>query len=149
MDAQQRRIEIIDEIKAKTGIDEVMISSLIKRFYAKIHADRMLGPIFESRIQNWEHHLHQMEVFWSSVALMSGRYHGNPMQKHISLPIDANHFDRWLEMFTETVHEICPTEAASHFLERANRIAQSFELGIAEKHGVLLHDGQRFLHART
>ncbi len=145
MDAHLRRLKITAEIKTKTEIDDNMISNLVRSFYGKIHADPMLGPIFDSRIQNWEHHLHQMNEFWSSVALMSGRYHGNPMQKHMQLPIDANHFDRWLELFTETVHEICPPNAATHFLERANRIAQSLELGIAGKHGVLLHQGQRFM----
>jgi truncated hemoglobin YjbI len=38
-----------------------------------------------------------MCAFWSSVALMSGRYHGQPMEKHLPLPIDARHFDRWLD----------------------------------------------------
>ncbi len=146
MNMDQRRLKIVDETKARTGIDEKLISDLVNRFYAKIHKDPELGPIFQSHIQNWELHLLLMNEFWSSVALMSGRYHGNPMQKHIQLPIDGNHFDRWLELFTETVHETCPPNAAVHFLERANRIAQSLELGIAAKHGVLLHQGQRFLH---
>ena len=41
----------------------------------------------------------QMCAFWSSVALMTGRYHGTPMAKHLPLPVDAGHFDRWLELF--------------------------------------------------
>ena len=41
-------------------------------------------------------------AFWSSVALMSGRYHGQPMVAHLPLPIDTPHFDRWLEIFAET-----------------------------------------------
>ena len=47
-------------------------------------------------------HLEQMFVFWSSVALMSGRYHGSPMAKHMPLPIDAGHFDRWLALFEDS-----------------------------------------------
>jgi hemoglobin len=85
-----------------------------------------------------------MFAFWSSVALMSGRYHGSPMAKHMPLPIDAGHFDRWLALFEETAREICPPEAAAHFIERARRIAESLELGIAGQHGVLLRSGERF-----
>ena len=75
--------------------------------------------------------------FWSSVALMSGRYHGQPMEKHVRLPVDARHFDRWLQLFERTALEVCPPAAAAHFIERAKPIAQSLELGIAarlEKH---------------
>ena len=66
---------------------------------------------------------------------MSGCYHGQPMAAHLPLPIDTPHFDRWLEIFAETAREICPAPAAAHFLERACRIAESLELGIAARKG--------------
>ena len=77
---------------------------------------------------------------------MSGRYHGNPMTKHLPLPIDGAHFDRWLALFEVTARQICPPEANAHFVERARRIAESLELGIAGRHGVLLRRGERFRH---
>ena len=104
----------------------------------------MLAPIFEARIQDWEPHLQRMCAFWSSVALMSGRYHGTPMAKHMPLPVDADHFDRWLALFEETAREVCPPPAATHFVELARRIAASLELGIAGAQGVLLGNGERF-----
>ena len=82
--------------------------------------------------------------FWSSVSLMSGRYHGTPMVKHQPLPVDAAHFDRWLDLFETTAYEVCPPEAAAHFVERARRIASSLELGIASGQGVMLGIGERF-----
>ena len=66
---------------------------------------------------------------------MSGRYHGQPMVAHLPLPIDAPHFDRWLEIFVETARDVCPVPAAAHFLERAHPIAESLELGIAAPKG--------------
>jgi len=81
--------------------------------------------------------------FWSSVALMTGRYHGTPMAKHLPLPVDAEHFDRWLALFEETAREICPPKAADHFIERARRIAESLEIGIAGFNGSFLARGQR------
>ena len=121
-----------------------MIERLVRGFYAKVRSDAMLAPVFEARIQDWEPHLQQMCAFWSSVALMSGRYHGTPMAKHMPLPVDAAHFDRWLSLFEATARELCPPEAAAHFVERARRIAASLELGIANGQGVMLGVGERF-----
>lgn len=144
MTAAERRERITAEIVERTGITESMIERLVRGFYAKVRADAVLAPIFEARILDWEPHLQQMCAFWSSVALMSGRYHGNPMVKHLPLPIDADHFDRWLALFEVTAREICPPEAEAHFVERARRIAASLELGIAGGQGVLLGIGERF-----
>ena len=144
MDTAERRARITAEIVARTGITEPMIERLVRGFYAKVRQDAVLAPIFDARIQDWEPHLERMCAFWSSVALMSGRYHGSPMTKHLPLPIDAAHFDRWLALFVETAREICPPEAEAHFVERARRIAESLELGVAGQHGVLLKTGERF-----
>jgi hemoglobin len=110
-------------------LDEAMIARLVHAFYAEIRRDRWLGPIFEQRIQDWNAHLGQMCAFWSSVMLKSGRYHGTPMQKHMTLPVERAHFARWLDLFAMTAHRICPAEAP-RFEAAAQRIAQSLELGI-------------------
>jgi hemoglobin len=144
MTEADRRERVVAEIVAQTGITEAMIERLVRSFYAKVRGDDMLGPIFEARIKDWEPHLSQMCAFWSSVALMSGRYHGAPMPKHLRLPVDAAHFDRWLALFEATANQVCPPAAAKHFIERARRIASSLELGIASANGVLLGIGERF-----
>lgn len=144
MTAAERRARITAEIVGRTGITEPLIERLVRAFYAKVRADAVLAPVFEARIQDWEPHLQRMFAFWSSVALMSGRYHGTPMAKHMPLPVDADHFDRWLALFKETAVEVCPPAAAVHFVELARRIAASLELGIAGAQGVLLGTGQRF-----
>jgi hemoglobin len=144
MTAAERREQITAEIVAKTGITEAMIERLVHGFYAKIRADAVLGPVFEASIRDWAPHLSQMCSFWSSVALMIGRYHGTPMAKHLPLPVDADHFDRWLELFEQAAREICPPEAAVHFIDRAQRIAASLEFGIAGSQGVMLGKGERF-----
>ncbi len=144
MTGAERREQITAEIVARTGITEEMIERLVRGFYARVRADAMLGPIFDARIKDWEPHLAQMCAFWSSVALMSGRYHGAPMPKHLPLPVDAEHFDHWLALFEATAKEICPPEAEAHFMERARRIAASLELGVAGANGVLLGVGERF-----
>lgn len=131
----ERRARITADIMAKTGIDEPMIERLVRLFYQRIQAEPVLGPIFAVRVTDWEHHIAKLSAFWSSVALMTGRYHGQPMRMHMDLPVGGAHFDRWLELFEATATEVCPRAAAEHFVERARRIADSLELGIAAAQG--------------
>ncbi|MGV6875431.1 group III truncated hemoglobin [Pseudochelatococcus sp. B33] len=145
-DLAERRAQIVADIMAATGIDDDMIARLVDTFYARVRADAVLGPIFESHVSNWDTHLTQMRLFWSSVALMSGRYHGRPMPKHMNLPIDARHFDHWLALFETVAREVCPPAAAEHFLDRARRIAESLEYGVATRHGAALEHGERFIN---
>ena len=146
MTAAARRAQVTAEIVRRTAIDDAMIKRLVRAFYARVRDDALLSPVFDTRIADWEPHLGRMCAFWSSVALLSGRYHGQPMEKHLPLPVDAQHFDRWLVLFERTAREVCPPIAAEHFIERARRIAESLELGVAGRNGVLLSKGQRFLN---
>ena len=130
-----RRAEAVREIVDRTGITEAVIERLVHTFYGKVREDPLLGPIFAARVKNWDIHLQKMCAFWSSVALMSGRYSGQPMQAHLPLPVDDTHFTRWLRLFQETATEVCTPAGAAHFVERARRIAESLRLGIAVHRG--------------
>ena len=90
MTGPDRREQISAGIAARTGISEAMIERLVHAFYAKVRADEMLAPVFEARIHDWEPHLAQMCAFWSSVALMTGRYHARrwpSTRRCLSMPI--------------------------------------------------------------
>ena len=141
---EERRAQIVQQMREQTGIDEDMIEQLVRGFYARIRSDSLLGPIFDPRIHDWERHLQRMCAFWSSVVLSSGVYHGQPMRMHLPLPVDARHFDHWLELFEQTARDLFSEEIAQYFMERARRIALSLELGIASSQGVLLGKGGRF-----
>jgi truncated hemoglobin YjbI len=59
-------------------LTETLIERRVHRFYERVRADAVLGPIFERRIgDRWDAHLAAMTDFWSSVALMTGRYAGS------------------------------------------------------------------------
>ena len=128
---------------SSAGITEPMIQQLVHAFYARVRADPLLGPIFDAAIQDWDMHLEKLCAFWSSVALMTGRYKGTPMAVHAGLPqISAKHFGRWLALFRSTAHEVCPRDAARFFVDRSERIAGSLQLGIA------LHRGESIVPER-
>lgn len=137
MNAQPRRDDPTREIQARTGLDEDRIAHVVHAFYRRVRADAMLGPIFAAHITDdtWPGHLDRMVAFWSAVALMSGGYHGRPMQAHAGLPVEAAHFDRWLALFRETAREVATPEGAAWLIEKAERIAQSLEAGIESIQG--------------
>lgn len=117
-------------IMARTGLDEDLLRALVHRFYDRIRADALLGPIFAARITDWPPHLDRMVAFWSSVALMTGRYHGRPVPAHVALPVDGRHFRHWLVLFRATADEVCPPAGAAHVIARAERIAQSLQIAV-------------------
>lgn len=126
------------------GIDEAMIRELVHRFYARVRADAVLGPIFDGAVADWDEHLAKLCDFWSSVTLMTGRYHGRPMAAHFRIEgLDATHFGRWLALFRHTAHEVCSPAAAALFVQRAETIAESFQLGLAVSRGELPPISQR------
>lgn len=146
-EARARREAAVARARADTGIDEALIDRLVERFYEQVRADNLLGPVFEARISDWGPHLAQMKLFWGSVALGTGLYNGRPMPKHMRLPVDAGHFDRWLMLFEATARELLTPVGAEHVIVRARNIAQSLELGVANHSGVMLGVGERFRRA--
>lgn len=141
--AAERRLDYAEAVTRQTGIDEAMIERLVTGFYADVRGDPLLAPIFAAIVDDWAPHLEQMCAFWSSVVLMTGRYHGRPMEKHLPLPVGAAHFDRWLALFETAARRECPPAAGELFIERAHRIAESLELGLAAQRGQLLTKGER------
>jgi len=123
------------DLMARTGLDDAMLTRLVHTFYDRVRVDPLLAPIFAEHITDWGPHLAKMVDFWSSVALMTGRYHGAPMARHISLPVQTRHFNRWLDLFRDTAAEICPPEGADWVIERAERIALSMHTNICAVHG--------------
>lgn len=119
-------------LMVETGLDEAILTTLVHRFYDKVRADPLLGPVFAAHITDWQPHLARMVDFWSSVALMTGCYHGSPVARHAGLPVTWAHFDRWLVLFRETAHEVCPPAGAAHVIARAERIARSLNIAVED-----------------
>lgn len=47
-------------------------------------------------------------------------------------------------LFEATATDLTPPAAAALFIDRARRIAESLEMGVAQQEGVLLGNGERF-----
>lgn len=120
------------------GLDEPMIRAVVETFYARARRDDVVGPVFNRVIpeEEWPAHLTKIADFWSSMLLGTGRFEGRPMPKHLAIPeLGDAHFMRWLRLFRETVTELCPPDIATLFIERSERIGNSFRMNIAMRRG--------------
>ena len=115
-----------------SSITEDQIATLIPRFYDRVRADAMIGPVFADAIHDWPPHLEILTAFWSSVMLTSGRYKGNPMAAHMKhlATITPPMFDRWLALWAQVTAETLPAGIARELQAKANRIAQSLKLAL-------------------
>lgn len=110
----------MDDIQSRYDIER-----LVDLFYAKVFADELLSPVFAAI--EWQHHKPIMYNFWSAMLLGDQSYQGNPFQKHQSLSINTEHFDRWLKLFTETIDENFSGNKAEEAKTRAYSIAGIFQ----------------------
>ena len=116
-------------------VTEAEIRRLVHAFYGRVRGDALIGPIFEARVADWDRHLANLCDFWSSVVLRTARYGGRPLRPHLMLALEGEHFDRWLDLFETTARDLLDPPAAALFVDRARRIADSFEMAIAGRAG--------------
>jgi hemoglobin len=64
--------------------------------------------------------------------LTTGRYKGNPMMMHLKhvARIRPEMFARWLELWRETACEVLDEQGAADVIAKAERIAESLQLGM-------------------
>ncbi|MET4700957.1 hemoglobin [Constrictibacter sp. MBR-5] len=115
-----------------TDIDEAGLKRLVDRFYERVRADAMLGPVFEDAVDDWPPHLEKLAAFWSSVVLRTGRYTGNPMTAHARHAgrLSPAMFERWLALWRGATAETMAPAAAALLQARAERIAESLQLAL-------------------
>lgn len=109
------------------------VNRLVKKFYAKIRKDEMLGSIFNSHIaeDEWPAHLEKLTDFWETNLFGVRKFKGNPVQKHVNVDrnlnygVEQTHFGQWLHLWFETIDELYDCERA----ERAKRVARKMATG--------------------
>ena len=108
------------------------IQLMVDTFYSKVRNDTTIGPIFNGVIKdNWPIHLERMYKFWQTILLHVPSYSGSPSNQHQSLPIGAEHFEIWLDLFTKTVDENFAGTIAEEAKLRAEKMAEMFQLKLA------------------
>ena len=113
-------------------MNEQQIETLVRRFYAKVRRDPLLGPLFNRAVTDWPEHLDKLSAFWSSVMLTTGRYKGSPVAAHKRHggAMDPAMFDRWLELWRETARATLDEDGAAAVIAKAERISESLQLAL-------------------
>lgn len=130
---------IVDTLK-KDIENREDIELLVNTFYGKVKQDGVIGYLFTHVAKlDFERHLPVMYNFWETTLLGKLSYKGNPMTVHIQLDkkesLTAAHFDRWVELFTETVDEHFAGEHASEAKNRARQIAHLMRFKMEQQRG--------------
>ena len=103
------------------------VKTLVDEFYGKVREDNLLKDIFNERIQDrWPEHLEKMYRFWQTVLLDEHTYSGSPFLPHSTMPIQMEHFNRWIKLFNETLEESFTGEKAKEASKRAKMMADMF-----------------------
>ena len=104
------------------------VVKMVDVFYQKVNMDDLLSPVFNQIAKvDWDQHLPKMYRFWQTLIFGEALYKGNPFATHIPLPINEDHFSRWLELFDETISELFDGPVADQTLERARSISHIFK----------------------
>jgi hemoglobin len=116
--------------------DRQDIKQLIDTFYTKVRADDTIGYLFNDVAKvNWETHLPRMYDFWENILFQTGGFKGNPMVAHVLLhqksPLNAAHFERWLQLFFTTVDELFEGDKAGLIKQRARSIATMMQIKVS------------------
>lgn len=107
------------------------IHLLVDTFYGKVQKDELLGPVFNTVIQDkWPMHLEKMYRFWQTILLSEHTYFGSPFRPHAPLPVNETHFDRWKYLFNQTLDTHFSGEKANEAKWRAEKMAAMFLMKI-------------------
>lgn len=109
------------------------VKKLVDTFYQKVNADPILSLVFNTEANvDWQIHLKKMYEFWGMQLIGTYGYTGNAFFPHTKLSIEKIHFEKWLELFLETVDENFIgdiAELAKHKAKNMSRVFQ-YKLGI-------------------
>ncbi|TVP50676.1 MAG: group III truncated hemoglobin [Mongoliibacter sp.] len=128
-------------LKIKKDIEtRVDVSHLVRSFYTRIRQHEVLGPIFNTVIDDWEVHLERLTDFWEIVILNSGPGAGkfNPVPVHKEVDrstgnsIQQAHFGHWLELWFSTLDTYYMGKNTDFAKEHARRMAHILFFRIME-----------------
>ncbi len=109
---------------------EKAIDACVADFYGKARKDALLGPIFNAKVHDWDAHLRTIGDFWSRALLRTARYDASPFTVHMRLPLELEHFERWLELFEASARDLLPPPYNAKAVAKARHMAESFKVGL-------------------
>ncbi len=109
------------------------IETVLTAFYEQAFNDETIGRFFTEVVPlHLETHLPKIADFWEAVLFNTQGYRKNVMQVHQHIhtlsPIQPEHLDRWLQLFTQTVDALFEGSKATLMKQRAQSVATLMNL---------------------
>ncbi|MBC7146518.1 MAG: group III truncated hemoglobin [Thioclava marina] len=119
---------------ARFEISEEEIDRVIARFYERVRAHSMLGPVFAVHVDDWPAHEAKVARFWKNAILRKPVYDGSPMQVHRAAGnVRPGMFSTWLAEFDKVLRAELDPAQAEGWSALAHRIGRSLRQGVVER----------------
>jgi hemoglobin len=110
---------------------------VLKEFYGTVFQDELIGRFFTEVVPlDLETHLPLIADFWESI-VFGGHYARNVMEVHRHIhrlsPIQKEHLNRWVEIFTATVSRHFEGDRATLMQQRARSVATLMEIKLGRE----------------
>src|SRR2546423_4153433 len=111
------------DIETRKEIEQILTS-----FYERAFTDELIGYFFTRVVPlDLETHIPLIADFWEGIIFNRHNYNKNVMQIHQHInelsPINKDHLNRWVELFTKTISEMYEGNKAELMKQRARSVA--------------------------
>ncbi len=120
-------LQTMSDIQSRGDIEMVL-----KEFYGTVFQDELIGRFFTEVVPlDLQTHLPLIADFWESI-VFGGQYSRNVMEVHRHIhrlsPIQKEHLDRWVDIFTATIDRHFEGDKATLMKQRARSVATLMEI---------------------
>jgi hemoglobin len=119
------------EVTREDIVDRDDIELLVRNFYRDAAMDDVLGPVFEAAHVNWNTHIATLIDFWAWQLLGEPGYDGQPLRAHEPVhartPLSHSHYERWIELFCDTIDSSFQGPRAEVVKGRGRKMATAME----------------------
>jgi hemoglobin len=115
----ETHVSLFDRIGGRRALIQ-----LLNHFYADARQHQVLGPVFESQVENWPEHIGNIADFWTQIAGGPPRYSGQMPARHIPLGLREEHFRAWLGLWEINCRVWLPKDCADELISYALQIGK-------------------------
>lgn len=113
----------------------VHIDEFVDRFYARVLVDPLLAPVFLDTAKiDIAVHLPHIKAYWRKMLLGDRDYQRHMMRLHRELdrrqPLGEAHYQRWLELFEDSLQKHYSGPVSERALALARRVAGNMRRNI-------------------
>ena len=107
------------------------LRDLLRYFYADVRQHGVLGPIFNTHIQDWPAHLAKIGEFWARQTGGPSAYGGGFAAAHLTLGIGREHIQYWLALWEFNCRRQLGESEAVEMIALAHQLGDRLQMVLA------------------